>query len=363
MATRKTKSTAQTTAIMDKADAIVTAIVSNSAPALQFIELDKIRAAAQVRTEFNDEDLAELAASIQQQGILQPVLLRPDPDAIGSYIIIAGERRVRAAHLASLAAVPALIGEVDQAKAAEMQLVENIQREELSLTDTAAAVAQLYEKHQALKPIAQLTGKSLSWVSKYLTVGRSIDWRAHALLTTGATEDLELVLLVSQIGKLAWGRPQQELFNAIERGEAGRAEARALLAKIKEEMKADKKKVDASRKKGKSAAPKKEPEWSAHVALEDLCNTTQGRDGFDLDAALSIYTPEQQGAMCATVRDQWERGNILAAASKLDAMRRMSAWMDHYPSTEEVAAYLLGANDIELTLRDLTIEMRAIMTQ
>lgn len=360
MATRKTKPT-QEPQLMDLSKLIEDAPAPT--PALHFIELDKIRATAQVRTEFSDEDLAELANSIRQQGILQPVLLRPDPEAIGSYIIIAGERRVRAAHLAGLAAVPALIGEIDQTKAAEMQLVENIQREELSLTDTAAAVAQLYEKHQALKPIAQLTGKSLSWVSKYLTVGRSIGWRANMLLAGGKTEDLELVLLISQIEKLAWGRPQQQLVDAIEKGEAGRAEARALLAETKEKIKAEKKKVDAAKKKSKGAATKKEPEWSAHVALEDLCNTTQGRDGFELEEALAIYTPDQQQAMCATVRDQWERGNILAAATKLDAMRRMSAWMDHYPSTEEVAAYILGANGIELTLRDLTIEMRAIMTQ
>jgi ParB/RepB/Spo0J family partition protein len=329
------------------------------APQLQFVELAHIRAAAQVRTEFNDEDLAELAASIQQQGILQPVLLRPDPDAIGSYVIIAGERRVRAAHLAGLTAVPALIGEVDQAKAAEMQLVENIQREELSITEMAAAIAQLYEKHKGLKPIAELTGKSISWVSKHLALGRGLGWRANMLLASGKSEDLELVLTVSQIEKLAWGRPQQLLLEKIEQGTAGREEARATLAEIKDQVAAEKKKDKA--KKAKASKSNQPAPWTAHDGMGKLGELVNTRDTFDIDAVLSNWTAEQQDAMCALVRSSWDAGTLSSSADKLLSMRRMAQHRQvRYGDEEDDAAYILGANGIELSLRDLAIEWRAI---
>lgn len=334
------------------------------APELQFVELDKIRATAQVRTEFNAEDLAELADSIKQQGILQPVLLRPDPDAIGSYVIIAGERRIRAAHIAGLAAVPALIGEVDQAKAAEMQLVENIQREELSITEMAAAIAQLYEKHHALKPIAALTGKSISWVSKHLALGRGLGWRATHLLASGKSEDLELVLMVSQIEKLAWGRPQQQLLEEIEHGKAGREEARAMLAEIKEKIATEKKKANAAKaKKAKGASSKKEPEWTwtTSYGFDELLDGVNSKEGFDLESLLAKFSLDQKSAMCSDVQQAWTEGHQLVAASKLDAMRRMSIYTEDYPSSQDTAAFILGANDIELTLRDLAIEMRAVI--
>lgn len=334
---------------------------ASAAPALQFIELDKIRALAQVRTEFDEASLRELASSIQQQGILQPVLLRPDPDAIGTFIIIAGERRVRAAHLAGLAAVPALIGETDEARAAEMQLVENIQREELSVLETAAAVKQLYDKHQALKPIAALTGKSLPWVSKHLAASTRLGWRARMLLDSGKTEDLELALTISQIEALAWGQTQQQLVQQIEQGKAGRTEARELLAKIKEKIAAEKK-TQAKAKKAKAGKPSAPPPWTAHDGMNQLGEAINRNDPFDIDTVLATWTDVQQHAMCALVRKSWDAGNLSSSADKLLSMRHLLQHKNsHYGDEEDDAAYILGANGIELSLRDLVIEWRAIV--
>jgi len=287
--------------------------------------------------------------------------LRPDPDTMGSFIIIAGERRVRAAHLAGLTAVPALIGEIDAAKAAEMQLVENIQREELTLLETAAAVKQLYDKHQALKPIAALTGKSLPWVSKHLAASTRLGWRARMLLDSGKTEDLELALTISQIEALAWGRPQQQLLDAIETGKAGRTEARTLLAEVKEKIAAEKKSTAKAKAKKAPATEAKKPSWTPSAGFDDLIEDLRPSENVDLDAVIGKLTDEQQKVMCDYVQDAWESGQQLVTATKLDAMRRLARWMDDYPSIEDTAAYILGANNIDLTLRDLAIEMRATM--
>lgn len=337
------------------------ATTTTAAPALQFINLDKIRADSQVRTVFDEATLQELADSIKQQGLLQPVLLRPDPDTMGSFIIIAGERRVRAAHLAGLTAVPALIGEIDPAKAAEMQLVENIQREDLSVMDIAANVKQLYDKHQALKPIAALTGKSLPWVSKHLAASTKLQWRARMLLDSGKTEDLDLVLTVSQIEALAWGRPQQQLLDAIEDGKAGRTEARALLAEVKEKIASDKKAKAKAKAKKAPTGESKEPAWTTYTGFDYLIEELKPSENVDLDAVVGKLTAEQQTAMRERVQDAWNEGHQLVTATKLDAMRRLTRWMDDYPSTEDTAAFILGANNIDLTLRDLAIEIRATM--
>jgi ParB/RepB/Spo0J family partition protein len=337
------------------------ATTKTAAPALQFINLDKIRANAQVRTQFDDATLAELADSIKQQGILQPVLLRPDPDTIGSFIIIAGERRVRAAHLAGLTAVPALVGEIDEGKAAEMQLVENIQREDLGAYDLATNVKKLYDKHQALKPIAALTGKSLPWVSKHLAVATKLSWHARMLLDNGTTEDLDLVLTISQLEAHGWGQPQQQLMNAIKAGKAGRTEARELLATIKEKLAAEKK-AKAKAKKSKASASKEPPPWTPHDGMAQLGELINTDGPFDLDDVLAKWTDVQQSGMCALVRKDWEAGNVGSGADKLISMRRLLQHKrDAWGNEKNDAAFILGANGIELSLRDLIIEWRAIM--
>jgi ParB family chromosome partitioning protein len=95
----------------------------------------------QPRTRFDDEKLAELAASIKSTGVLQPLLVRTDP--AGGYQLIAGERRLRAAILAGLERVPAIVREVTDQEMVELALVENIQRENLNPIDEAKAFRTL----------------------------------------------------------------------------------------------------------------------------------------------------------------------------------------------------------------------------
>jgi ParB family chromosome partitioning protein len=98
----------------------------------------------QPRTGFDDDALQALGASIKERGVLQPVLVRPV--AGGTYELIAGERRWRAARLAGLDEVPALVRDRDDAQALEVALIENMAREDLNPVDEARACAALVEE-------------------------------------------------------------------------------------------------------------------------------------------------------------------------------------------------------------------------
>ena len=98
----------------------------------------------QPREEFPDETLAGLAASIREVGVLQPVVVRPNPNDDG-YVLVAGERRWRAARLAGLEQIPAVVRRGDDISGLTEALVENIQREDLTPLEEAAAYRQLLE--------------------------------------------------------------------------------------------------------------------------------------------------------------------------------------------------------------------------
>ena len=125
----------------------------------------------QPRTRMDDGSLAELAASIKSQGIMQPVLVRPvDQSPSGArYEIIAGERRFRAAQLAGLDEIPVLVREVDDQNAAAMALIENIQREDLNPLEEAQGIARLISEFSFThEQAAQAVGRSRSSVSNLL---------------------------------------------------------------------------------------------------------------------------------------------------------------------------------------------------
>ena len=105
------------------------------------IEPDRIQPSRyQPRKNIGEESLHELAESIKHQGLLQPIVLRTQNDTDGYYELIAGERRWRAAQLAGLEKIPAILKRVDENTAAAIALVENIQREDLSAIEEATAI-------------------------------------------------------------------------------------------------------------------------------------------------------------------------------------------------------------------------------
>lgn len=121
----------------------------------------------QPRTRFNEEALNELAASIKQLGIVQPLTVREKED--GSYQLIAGERRLRAARIAGLKTVPAYIRTADDQSMLELALVENIQREDLDAIEVAISYQRLIDECKLTQEqLSDRVGKQRSTVANYL---------------------------------------------------------------------------------------------------------------------------------------------------------------------------------------------------
>ena len=121
----------------------------------------------QTRSQVNQEQLAELAASIAANGVVQPVLVRPL--ASGRFQLIAGERRWRASRLAGKTTVPAMLRQVSDEQAMEITIVENLQRTDLNPMEQARAFERLgREFHMTQEQMAQRTGKDRATVSNFL---------------------------------------------------------------------------------------------------------------------------------------------------------------------------------------------------
>jgi len=120
----------------------------------------------QPRSSFNPEALAELASSIKDKGILQPLLVRQLADG---YELIAGERRLRASRMAGLQAVPVVLRDVGDREALELALVENVQREDLNAIELAKSYRQLHDEFgYTQEQIAARVGKDRSTITNHL---------------------------------------------------------------------------------------------------------------------------------------------------------------------------------------------------
>jgi ParB family chromosome partitioning protein len=145
-----------------------------------------VRGRYQPRASFDEESLNELAASIKSQGLMQPVVLRPRPQ--GGFELIAGERRWRAAQLAGLERIPALVREVSDEQASAMALIENIQREDLNPLEEAQALDRLREEFQLTQQqVADAVGKSRVAVTNLLRL-LNLAPPVRAMLVSGEIE-------------------------------------------------------------------------------------------------------------------------------------------------------------------------------
>ena len=163
----------------------------------------------QPRTSMDKEPLAELAESIKTRGVMQPILVRQISG--GNYEIIAGERRWRAAQVAGLQEVPALIREVDDDAALAMSLIENIQREDLNPLEEALGIQRLIKEfdmtHEAAGKALGSSRSSISnllrllslpaSVQKLMMQGRLDMGHARALLALSSTKQIEAANLVA----------------------------------------------------------------------------------------------------------------------------------------------------------------------
>lgn len=152
----------------------------------------------QPRQHFDEEHLESLAASIREKGVLQPVLVRRDPQNANLYEIIAGERRWRAAQMAQLHDIPIVVRELNDTEALQIALIENLQRQDLSPLEEAEAYKQLIDQFgHTQNDIAKSVGKSRSHIAntlrllnlpeevqKYIREGQLSAGSARALITS-----------------------------------------------------------------------------------------------------------------------------------------------------------------------------------
>lgn len=139
----------------------------------------------QPRQRFDDERLEELVASIKEKGILQPIVVRKSQSAPPSYIVIAGERRLRAAKRAGLTEIPVLVKEVATSEALELALIENLQREDLNPIEEAQAYQRLLESEDFTQDVlARRLGKNRSTIANALRLLR-LDAGHQAMVVEG----------------------------------------------------------------------------------------------------------------------------------------------------------------------------------
>jgi len=142
---------------------------------VRIVQVDRIEPnPEQPRLAFNQETLDELAASIREHGVLQPILVRPTGQ--NSYQLIAGERRWRASKQAGLETIPALIEEIDDDTALEISIIENLQREDISPLDEAAMYDRMVTEHgYSIRKLADKLGKDKGYVENRLRLADAPD--------------------------------------------------------------------------------------------------------------------------------------------------------------------------------------------
>lgn len=148
----------------EKAEELISDVKLNSSETVEEIELASIVPKSdQPRKIFDEDALNDLKASIKENGVIQPIILRRKDDV---YEIIAGERRWRAAKAAGLERIPSIIREIDEETAAKISLIENVQRENLNPIEEAEAYKRLMSEYSLKQEeLAKAVGKSRSYIS------------------------------------------------------------------------------------------------------------------------------------------------------------------------------------------------------
>lgn len=170
----------------------------------------------QPRRYYDEQALAELTDSIREKGILQPILLRPFND---QYMIVCGERRFRAASAAGLTEIPAIIREMSDDEALELQIIENLQRKDVHPLEEAVAFKSLLDKGKDIKEIAARVGKSEFYARQRIKLtALSSDWQTVFFANRlSVTDALKVALFDEKVQAALW--KEQDNRNTIDLGD------------------------------------------------------------------------------------------------------------------------------------------------
>ena len=237
--------------------------------ALSELPLDLLeRGRYQPRVDMREESLAELAESIRAQGIVQPIVVRPLPNSGGTaeqrYEIVAGERRWRAAQMAGLESVPAVVRGLSDHAALAIALIENIQREDLNPIEEAASLSRLVEEFDMThSAVADAVGRSRAAVSNLL---RLLDLPA-AVRTMLEQRDLDMGHARAILGVPSSQMQTEIAQRAVAQGWSVRATEQAVRA------------LNSNGGSAQAAATKKEPRHPAHGTGACRATRCAGRSG------------------------------------------------------------------------------------
>ena len=201
-------------------------------PADRVVPIEKITPNPdQPRRSFDQTALDDLAASVKEKGIIQPLIVRPKPGKDGEFEIVAGERRWRAAQMAKLHEIPIIVRNFSDIEVLEVAIIENVQRADLNPVEEAAGYSQLMEKFgHTQEKLSEALGKSRSYIANavrllslpaevqtYLSEGKLSSGHARALITSDdpaalAREVIKKNLSVRETEKLA-KKPAGNIFS------------------------------------------------------------------------------------------------------------------------------------------------------
>lgn len=217
-------------------------VTTQGSSSINEIQIDRIHANPnQPRRDIDEEALQELAASIKQIGIIQPITLRQMDD--GTYQIIAGERRWRASKLAGLTSIPAYVRTANDENMMQMALVENIQREDLNAIEIALAYNNLMEQfHLTQEQLADKVGKKRTTIANYLRLlklpaevqmalkSKKVD-QGHARALLGLDSPSLQLKLFNEIQKNDYSvRKVEQMVHEINSGESVKSGRKTLTA-------------------------------------------------------------------------------------------------------------------------------------
>ena len=245
---------------------------------------------SQPRKQFDEEALSELADSIAAHGVLQPLLIRPSSGV--TYQIVAGERRCRAARLAGLSEVPALIREITDEETDQLALIENLQREDLNAVETAQGYRRLMDKYG-------MTQEQLS-----AAVGKSRPAIANTLRILTLPED---ILPMVAEGKLSAGHAKAVLSAPEERRTAlaKRIAAEGLSVREAERLAAKREEPGEKKPAKKESFPKDKYYREMQVAITNELGRpvkiTENKNGGVIE--LPFYSKQELAAICERLAD------------------------------------------------------------
>jgi ParB family chromosome partitioning protein len=214
-------------AILDEVEEAYAADIRGNREAVLILEIDEITPNPfQPRKRFDDESLADLGASIKQHGLLQPIVVF---EKDGKFMLIAGERRLKASRLAGLTTIRAIVADINYSKLRELALIENIQRQDLNPLELAESFSELIGEHNLThEALADLVGKSRAYVTNILRLLQLGDYAkaaiasekisyGHGKILVGLSERDERKLVDSIVNQKLSVRETEALLQSVRR--------------------------------------------------------------------------------------------------------------------------------------------------